>query len=111
MAQNGLRQPTTDTPTTSHTSPDADHTFRLLADDERRVLLATVDDEECVGVDRLRDRLAETPEDRDHAAIRLHHVHLPKLADAGLLVHDETAGDVVATERGRQVASTFSVDH
>ncbi|MFD1513724.1 DUF7344 domain-containing protein [Halomarina rubra] len=104
MAQNGLRRPTTDSPT-ARTTPDADHTFRLLADDERRTLLGAFEEAEHVAVEDLRDHIAADADDRDHASIRLHHVHLPKLADAGLLDVDADGDVVTPTDRGRALAS------
>lgn len=53
-----------------------------------------------VGFDELVDHLAETrtsagePGDRDRIALRLHHVHLPKLADTGVIEYDADTGDL-----------------
>lgn len=106
MAQNGLRRPTTEAPTTQ--SPDTDRTFRLLADDERRTLLGLLLDEGTSTVDSLRDCIADDDEDTRHADIRLHHIHLPKLADAGLVDHDADEALVTPTTQGRDVAATIA---
>ena len=104
MAQNGLRHAATDATSTAPV-PDTDSTFRLLADDERRTLLAELRGSGSVDVDDLRDRIAEDDDDRLHADIRLHHVHLPKLADAGFVDHDADAETVTATASGRKLAT------
>lgn len=80
-----------------------DTLYRLLADERRRQLLSFLSDRagEPVSVDRLVDEVAENERPdpgpanhRDRVAIDLHHVHLPKLADTGVVEHDPLDGTV-----------------
>lgn len=41
--------------------------------------------------------------------VRLHHVHVPKLADVGIVIYDDEADSVELTERGRPLADAMSV--
>lgn len=76
---------------------------RLLAAPERRVVLerladltAPVDLEElaeAVTTSEATDGLA-VPESSDRVKVRLHHAHLPKLDDAGVLDYDPDANRV-----------------
>lgn len=74
-----------------------DTLYQLLADDRRRRVLSflTRNSGEAVSVDRLVDDITEhewpdpgPASHRERVAIDLHHVHLPKLADAGVIDHD-----------------------
>lgn len=59
---------------------------------------------ECSGettVDELVDALSDGPE-RAFTAVRLHHVHLPKLETVGALEWDFETGTVAVTPRGRR---------
>ena len=80
--------------------PGADPTdslFWLLGNPRRRVVLAHLQRraDETVDVDEVIDAVAarERPDPgpgthRERVAIDLHHVHLPKLADAGVIEYD-----------------------
>lgn len=84
------------------TDPSLDAVFELLAARRRRYLLYYLEDEDAepvVELDDLADRISAWEEewtDEDAVetdspdAIRddLHHVHLPRLADAGLVEYD-----------------------
>lgn len=53
--------------------------------------------EGAVSVDRVASTIADSdvgPSDPDRAAVSLHHSHLPRLADAGVLEYDTDAGIV-----------------
>lgn len=94
-----------------------DDRIAVLADARRRQVLAHLADApDAVAVEDLVDRLVAsdvgtTPlaDDPDHVTSRLHHVHLPKLADAGFVAYDEAAGRVTPTEACEQVAPLLDV--
>jgi len=73
-------------------TPSIDDVFDLLANDCRcRVcLFLRRADVEVATLSDLVDALASeaTPEERDRLAINLHHRHLPKLDDAGIVDYD-----------------------
>jgi len=74
----------------------ADERHRLLSNDRRRVALdALADRETPTGVEEVAAAVARrTGDDRRGILIALHHVHLPALADAGVLDYDAEAGRV-----------------
>ncbi|WP_226022889.1 DUF7344 domain-containing protein [Halomicrobium salinisoli] len=63
-----------------------------LADQRRRDALVVLESEGELSRDRLAEVLAAR--DPDELALQLHHVHLPKLDDAGLVDYDPDAGTV-----------------
>lgn len=75
-----------------------DVTLAAVADEERRAVLRTLNaaDEEALAIETLADRVAdrvgddrpteEDPTERIHTA--LHHTHLPKLDEGGLVFYD-----------------------
>ena len=77
-----------------------DAVFDVLADDHRRALLSYLQDASEASIDELaavisRQGDAYRQDDRESEhAVRLHHVHLPKLADANLVEYDRRAGRV-----------------
>jgi hypothetical protein len=75
------------------------NTFRILADPVRRYVLYYLDEQETpVSFDRLATRVAAWHTDSDPNAVddatlteicmALHHVHLPKFAEAGYIEWD-----------------------
>lgn len=63
----------------------------LQANTERRAIITHLREESTstVSLETLATRLApDSPGERDHARIRLHHIHLPKLAETPLLSYD-----------------------
>ncbi|MFC4449415.1 DUF7344 domain-containing protein [Halorussus aquaticus] len=80
-----------------------DATFELLAHADRRVILRYLRDApgESATRDELADHLAseraeqsgERP-DRDRVLSTLHHVHVPKLVDAGVADYDARTGEI-----------------
>ena len=85
------------------TGPSLDAVHRLLASARRRAVLsylsasdgAAVDVEELVSVVAEGERPAPGPgAHRDRVAADLHHVHLPKLADADVIDFDPVDGTV-----------------
>ncbi|WP_225335237.1 DUF7344 domain-containing protein [Halomicrobium urmianum] len=64
-----------------------------LADQRRRDALVVLASEEELSRDRLAEVLAAR--DQDDLALQLHHVHLPKLDDAGLIDYDPDEGTAV----------------
>lgn len=90
-----------------HPPPDgqitAEELHRLLANDRRRYLLSYLSTEatDPVSKDELRDVIAERERPdpgpaahRVRISIDLHHIHLPKLADAGVIEYDPVAETV-----------------
>lgn len=67
-------------------SSDYDLIFEVLANERRRRVLHHLVDEPVWEIDALVDRLAEEESSsREDVACSLHHVHLPKLEDAGIV--------------------------
>lgn len=96
-----------DRPASRVESLSIDATLELLADRERRAVLGYLMDDPrgTATVSELADHLAEMraeeagdeadPEEAgDEATTTLHHVHLPKLADAGVVEYDDRSGEV-----------------
>lgn len=84
---------------------DLDLVADLLADERRRHVLYLLREHESISLDDLADVLTgwlavrngdagATPQDRDRTHIRLYHVDLPKLREAGLVEFDATTDDV-----------------
>ncbi|WP_139246539.1 DUF7344 domain-containing protein [Halogranum amylolyticum] len=69
----------------------------VLSDPRRRSILqelAALADEE-VSFETLVDRVAkQEPVDRDRLASDLHHIHLPKLADLGVITYDAQSRNI-----------------
>lgn len=84
---------------------DLDLAADLLADEHRRHVLYLLREHESISLDDLADILAgwlavrnddagATSQDRDRVHVRLYHVDLPKLRDAGFVTFDASTGDV-----------------
>jgi hypothetical protein len=75
--------------------------FDVLADNERRALLEAFldrDDDDWTLEGAVATLAADSEsETDDHLGLRLHHVHLPKLADAGLLEYDPMTRSIRGT--------------
>lgn len=82
-----------------------DTTFDLLADPVRRGIVTALRGTESVSRDRLVATLASDEDAHEQLRIALHHNHLPKLADAGLVTYDDET--VTATDRIERVACQF----
>ncbi|PSQ45350.1 transcriptional regulator [Halobacteriales archaeon SW_6_65_15] len=88
----------------------ADAVFRILSDEYRRCVLYYLLDRDAATVEELatvatgwvqaRESAVEiaTPDDRERVRAALHHVHLPRIADAGFVRYDHNSGEV-ALER------------
>lgn len=79
--------------------PNLDKTLDVLSDHYRRqtiqILRQTPDGE--VGFEELLDKLIRSTgveKSRHHAAIQLHHNHLPKLAEDDFISYNQDAGHV-----------------
>ncbi|WP_415379085.1 hypothetical protein [Halosimplex sp. TS25] len=89
------------------TPSERDALFAILADSSRRRLLdalGTLEPGSRTTLSALSDRFAADDgpagdEQRRDAAVALHHIHLPKLADAGLIEYDAEAKVVEVTGR------------
>ena len=76
----------------------SDSVCSALADEHRRAILTELHDsgESALGLTDLANRVAERvaddgppgPDTRGQVQVTLHHRHLPRLADAGLIVYD-----------------------
>lgn len=95
--------------------PDMETVHRVLADPQRRRLLRYLGHEDGTAtVTELAERLSGAEREgnaSDRTRIRLHHVHLPMLAAAGVVDHDEDR--VAITPRGRMMdeVSRIAEDH
>lgn len=84
--------------TTDESATDA--VFEALADGQRRALLAFLLDAREATVEELAAVIEEQASGYRRGGhgsdlvVRLHHVHLPKLADAGLVDYDHGSGQV-----------------
>ncbi len=77
--------------------------FKLLADHRRRVLLQYLRDNEApmpisALVTALTQRVEQiSPDENTDIEITVHHIHLPKLADAGVIEYDQSAQQAAYT--------------
>jgi hypothetical protein len=87
-----------DTIESETTLPPPDNLFRAVADSDRRRLLAVLSNESQMALDDLTDVLVgwestvdgpAGPDEWARVKIELVHVHLPLLAEAGLVTHDD----------------------
>jgi len=67
-----------------------DRAFELLSrEHRRRVLYYLMDNEGAASIDDIAEHAAGASDDAaDAAAVGLHHTHLPRLADAGVIDYD-----------------------
>lgn len=72
-----------------------DEALKLLSDETRReVLLRLLESEaDSTSIDELVESLAD-PSEKSSVAIGLHHVHLPKLAEAEVIDFEPETGEV-----------------
>lgn len=85
--------------------PTIDEVYEVLGHDERRAILDILASGEGeLYFERLVDRLTKgngaPRRDEQRYTIRLFHQHLPKMADAGLVVYDPVAQYVSITDAG-----------
>ena len=107
--------PTFDAATAEPDGAPLDTVFDALADERRRQTVSRlVDSGGAMSVDRLlatvvtEGRETETLADGSgRHAIRFHHVHLPKLEDAGLVEYDYETETVELTEFGKTIEGQF----
>jgi len=96
-----------DKESTATMRPETVHTL-LASEDRRTVLQYLARNGGAATVAELAQRLAEGAESipgtgAGDARVRLHHVHLPKLADAGAVEYEMDAASVTLTTRGQQL--------
>ena len=81
-------------------SCDLESLFRLLADDRRRQVAATLETmtDNCVDLEVVLAAVAaangDSEPDCDDWRVEFHHVHLPMFEDVGVMEYDEHAGTV-----------------
>ncbi|WP_435177722.1 DUF7344 domain-containing protein [Halorussus sp. AFM4] len=97
-----------------------DQAFELLADGRRRRAVAALRETDgattlgdlaeatAARVDGV-DRAAVPTDRRERVAASLHHCHLPKLADAGVVEYDPDESRVVPTEAAEELDPYFEV--
>ncbi|MFC4447812.1 DUF7344 domain-containing protein [Halorussus aquaticus] len=85
--------------TTNPEHANRETTFDLLSNPVREAIISALHESETVERERLAERLTTDTDEgaRRRTRIALHHNHLPRLADAGLLVYDGET--VTATSR------------
>lgn len=95
---------------------DVDRLYDVLTSPRRRFLLAHLQEAgspqeldalaDAVAHWELDSETATVPEDTHKAiTVSLHHVHLPKMVEAGLLTYDHDSATVDTTSDGDQLAS------
>lgn len=80
---------------------DTDTRYRVLASEERRIVLDTLEGTTSVSLDTLASEVTERNRDtntEEQAKIALVHQHLPMLSDAGVVEFDRETGDVTHSE-------------
>ncbi|WP_226482053.1 DUF7344 domain-containing protein [Natrinema amylolyticum] len=94
----------TDSTAEQRTSIPSDSVLSAITSEHRRAVLRSLDrtDGNAIAVSALTDRVAEAlrngevPDDERRRRVRtaLHHIHLPKLEDSGLIAYDTETGQV-----------------
>lgn len=94
----------------------ASRVFDVLSDEWRRMALSyLVEQDSSVNVDALVDQLvtetdtASREVDWPQLELMLHHAHLPKMADAGLIEYDRAAAVVEKTEMANEMAGRLEL--
>lgn len=91
-----------------------DETFELLKNNRRRLVLeylmrhdgeAKLDDiaDHVTAIENDTEVSAITSEERKRVYVGLYQFHLPKMADMGVIDYEQSRGNVVLTDRGRQL--------
>lgn len=74
---------------------DYDTMFEVLADKRRRLVLHHLAEDQSAELDELVDSVCDSVEsDPPDVSAALHHNHLPRLDDAGILEYDSRSGSV-----------------
>lgn len=90
-----------------------DESFSALADSDRRRLLVVLRQletpERVTALTRwLASEMGRSGEDEvERLHVSLHHVHVPKLVDLGIVSYDDAEGTVELTDRGRPLADAL----
>ena len=112
---NNIANPHSETSTsTTDTEPSIDDLFAVLTEARRRTVLSVLTESTSpMDVESLATRVAARERDVDADSlsestvedvhVTLHHVHLPKLDDAGLVDHDRENGTAATTGAGDTV--------
>lgn len=91
-----------------HPTLDLDVTFSLLSSEYRRHTLRLLDREGEMTLDRLARKLRnDIDEETTSITIQLHHDHLPKLADEGMVQYAVETNTVSITREGRRLLSNL----
>lgn len=95
-------------------SLDPDTLYSVADSPRRRAIVRVVENRRHLSVDALA-ALSDVAEagvasaDHQQVATGLHHVHLPKLEDAGLVFWDREDGSIAATDRTATAAHALDV--
>lgn len=87
--------------------------YDSLAHGERRELLRYLKDVQVAQIEDVAQKLLKqesgsVEEKSDAMRIRLHHIHLPKLVEAGLLTWDSSQDQVTLTTLGSQLPAALT---
>ncbi|WP_132060390.1 DUF7344 domain-containing protein [Halorussus amylolyticus] len=104
----------------SSESLTTDRVFDLLADAERRRALSALRSAdgsvqlgdlaaETVARDECTDPSTVTADERERTAAALHHKHLPRLADSGVVCYDPAESRVELTETVEELTPYFEI--
>lgn len=104
----------TDSTAERRASIPSENVLSAVASEHRRAVLRSLDRAggTAIGVSALTDRVADAlrngkpPDDERRQRIKtaLHHVHLPKLADSGMIAYDTETGQVRIATGGLDAA-------
>ena len=71
------------------TTLSVEERYTLLADPHRQRVIECLDrSSDELGIETLADRIADRTDDRDRILLSLHHNHLPRLDDHGIIEYD-----------------------
>jgi hypothetical protein len=94
--------------------PEHDTVLRTLSKPERRFALKQMCDyagpitaADLAAAITVAEFDASADDERTHVLRSLRHIHLPKLADVGLIEYDRTTETATATERSNDALATF----
>jgi len=79
-------------------APESEAVFECLAERRRRAVVAVLRDRGAASLHELADSITGPNDRTKRVELELHHRHLPKLADAGLVEYDPDDRAIVPTE-------------
>lgn len=91
-------------------SLDVETVSRLLAEEERQRIVKYLEDREQVFVDEIVAEVAEQGVQNQEFHTRLVHIHLPKLADVGVISYNPSQDLVHPTDVDRVVGCLNAIE-